>query len=177
MVRVTTRPEFFSGNTEIKLASSPLSKEVGDYAADKLGYTGHDRYCFDISLLDKDSGEKIVYISKGSIELSIPLPENFAKHADSLKLFHIDGDSTVLIDSTVTEEDGIKRIEFSTNSFSPYVIVDTAELPDAVLDEMVTPRGSTASSGPVNPSTGAAAAILIPAALAGCIILARKSRR
>jgi hypothetical protein len=85
-----------------------------------------------------------------------------------------------MIDSSLIYENGVQKIRFTVNSFSPYMFVGGKKSSgggNGGNNGMVAPGGSKTNPGSANPHTGVAAAILIPAALTGCLILAKKHGR
>lgn len=176
-VKATTKRDFFAGDTEIRMIGSAQAKEAAEQAARTLGLESRDRYAFDISVIDTATGQAVTSLPEGYIDFSLPVPDLFGGSLAGLTVYHIDNGFPRVIASSVTVEDGLMTISFRTNSFSPYMIIDVNERefrPDIVSAGNV---NSAAAGRPLNPDTGAAAAVILPSALVGCAILARKQTK
>ncbi len=197
-IRLTTQSDFFDNDSVITLSQSDAAEKTAAFALESLGMNGHGCYPFDIGIYEKQSGKTIDSLDGGFIEITMPIPQMFEKAADRLSVYHIVGGFPQLIRSSITIEEGTFRLTFRTNSFSPYMIVDTVGAPavtgdnadtygkpagagdnaDTYVKPLGTAPANTGNSGgrPLNPNTGGVivAAIAVPGAAAGCMILARK---
>ena len=176
-INTSTKSNFFSEDTEIRLTNSTDSKTSAEYAIDNLNLKNHAYYSFDISLYGNESGKKIHSLGNGYIDFTVPIPTVFGQAPYELNVYHIENGYTQLVPSEIIFEDGLGKIKFRANSFSPYMIVDmVGELvKPAQTGSGTTGDGSENSDGrPLNPNTGVGAAIIIPSALIGCMLLSRK---
>lgn len=177
-IRIKTKYEFFEHDTVIIIDDLPANDPDALLMLEILGLKGHNIYPFDISVFDTVTNSYISRLPDGAyIEIAIPLPENMTAHSSALELYHIVNSYPEKITSSVTEENGVKKLVFRANSFSPYVIVDTTYTADP---EIIMPPdiyiSETRTDGAVNPATGAAAAVGIPAVLTCCVFLVRKRK-
>ncbi len=174
-IRLSTKSYFFENDTVVELRDTDPYGSDAKRAAANLGFEGRDRYSFDITLRETDTGNTLDSLGDGYIELAMPLPERMKTSPEALKVYHIEDGFPRLIASSIAIEDGTAKICFRANAFSPYMIMDTV---NEYYPEPVIISGSTGGNNagrPINPATGVAAAVIIPAALVGCVILAKKS--
>lgn len=188
-VILTTKNSYFSGNSTVILSNTDYSVTAAQEALRQLGMSGHICYAFDISVLNTDNNRYIHELANGGfISLQVPIPQEMADAPENVEVFHIEDGRPVVIDREIVTEGGTVFLSFSADSFSPYMFADTARTypvqqsndPGIVSDDvgMIT-TGNTPQSGggPVNPNTGVAAAVVIPAAVTACVLLARKTVR
>ena len=176
-IRIKTKYEFFEHDVIIIIKDLPNDDPDAVSALRLLGMSGHSRYPFDVSVYDTYTGTYISHLPDGAyIEITIPLPASMTGFEDTVEMYHIVNGKPEYISSSIIEEQGVKKIVFRANTFSPFMIVNTAYTSDP---EIVMPQDIPAprSDGIVNPATGAAAAVGIPAVMIGCIFLARKTHR
>ena len=175
-IRIKTRYEFFDHDIIIIISDLPDSDPDAVSALKALGMSGHDIYPFDVSVFDTYTNSYIKSLPDGGyIDITIPLPRNMSAYSDSIELYHIVNGIPEKIESSIVTEDGVKKITFRLDSFSPFMMVNTIR---TAAPEIVMPQDTEVpnSGGAVNPATGAAAAIGIPAVLTGCVFLARKTK-
>lgn len=180
-IRISTKKKYFNGDTRIILKNTDEADKAAASAVRSLGLAGTSYYAFDMSVYDEDADRYISRFISGGIDVYLPIPKNLSGRTSSLGVYHIGSSGTERIRSDIVNDGGVRKIHFSASSFSPYMIVDTAGAKDA---ELVTPGGSGTTTRPtytfngnVNPATGVAAAIILPAAMTGCIFLARKNTK
>lgn len=173
-IRLSTKSYFFENDTTVELRNTDPYGSDAELAAKSLGFDSHDRYSFDITLRETDTGKTLTSLGDGYIELAMPLPDRMKTSPEALKVYHIEDGFPRLIASNITIEDGTAKICFRANAFSPYMIIDTVNeyYPEPVI---ISDSGTANAGRPINPATGVAAAVLIPAALVGCVVLAKKN--
>ena len=174
-IRLSTKSYFFENDTVIELRDTDPYGDGVKRAAANLGFEYHDRYSFDITLRETDTGRTLSSLGNGYIELAMPLPERMKTSPGALKVYHIEDGFGRPVASSITIEDGTAKICFRANAFSTYMIMDTE---NEYYPEPVIISGDTTGNKagrPINPATGVAAAVIIPAALVGCVILAKKN--
>lgn len=175
-IRIKTKYEFFEHDIIIMITDLPDNDPDAVSALKILGMSGNDIYPFDVSVFDTYTNSYIKALPDGGyIDITVPLPRSMSAYAEDIVLYHIVNGSPAKIYSSIVTEDGVKKITFRLNSFSPFMLVNTVS---TAAPEIIMPRDTAApgSSGVVNPATGAAAAIGIPAVLTGCVFLARKTK-
>ena len=173
-VNISTKYRFFSNDSTIILSNSNFADECAETAAENLRLEDHLCYAFDISVYDEEREEFLSNLKNdGYIDFTIPLPKELSANPSALKVYHTESGYPEFIESEIVIVDGVRKIRFRADSFSPYMIIDTINKrePDLITDA----SAKTPTAGNVNPNTGAAAAITIPAALVGCVLLVRKS--
>ncbi|MBR5088854.1 MAG: hypothetical protein IK093_05460, partial [Ruminiclostridium sp.] len=184
-VLVATKYDFFTGDTSIVLRNTDNADKMALKALERLELTNHEYYAFDISLYDKARGAYIASLGNGYMDFYVPLPKNLEKAADSIGVYHIENGYPEYIKGSVVKVNGQKKVKFRASSFSPYMFVDLVNVkssaPSSGGNAYIVPTtnntgSKTGYNGNVNPATGVAAAILIPAALTGCVLLARKQK-
>ncbi|MBQ3842612.1 MAG: hypothetical protein II820_07965 [Ruminiclostridium sp.] len=174
-IRIKTRYEFFDHDIIIIISDLPDNEPDAVSALKLLGMSGHDIYPFDVSVFDTVTNTYIKRLPDGAyIEITIPLPDNMRAYADSIELYHIVNGDPEKVPSSIVTEDGVKKITFSLNSFSPFMMVNTVY---TSAPEIVMPASIPDSSGAINPATGVAAAVGVPVVLTGCVLLARKTKK
>lgn len=190
LIGVSTKSSYFPGNTVIVMRNTADASASALSALRAIGLGNSSYYAFDISLYNEETGRYYHDLLNGSIEFRVPVPKSLASAADRLSVYHTPAGIAEYIPSELIHEDGVDKLVFSASSFSPYVFVDalgngggnyvpsSSSQSNYTGDGMITPSGSVDPfDGNVNPHTGVTAAILIPTALTGCVILARKSKK
>lgn len=186
-VELTTKNSYFSGRSAVILSNTDYADTCAKEALRQLGMYDHLYYAFDISVFNYDANRYVQQLANGGyIQLLMPLPAEMLSAPSNIEVFHIADGRPVALDRDIVSEGGRVMVRFSTDSFSPYMIADTArtyseqsgsivELDD---DNGIISGGNTVPhNGNLNPSTGVAAAIALPAAVTGCVVLARKTVR
>ena len=176
-VVLNTYKKFFDHSVIIIIRRTAAANEAGTYALRNLGMENNESYAFDISLYDTVTGQYIHSLGDGYIEFDIPVPSTLADDLAAVRLYHTDGNYPQRIDSSIIVENGQKKIHFRADSFSPYLM--TGGIKQSGGSQLVDPIDVNGgkSAGPLNPNTGIAAAIVIPAALTGCAFLVRKKTK
>ncbi len=202
-ITVTTKRSFFEGSTIIYLRHTDEADSSGRTALRSLGYQDCASFMFDISVYDTLAGKYIHSLPNGYIDFKIPVPPAVSANPGRIQVYHTAGGYPEQLDSNIVFEDGMQKVHFRASEFSPYMFVDpTTTARDAVViisDE--TNSGGTGSTGgsggnsgsgsgnggsgqytpvskPANPHTGfAAAMIIVPSAMVGCVLLAKKDKR
>ncbi len=182
-VMVTTKNSFFPGVCKLVISNSLNANSSAEDALDELGMSGHAFYAFDISVLNTDTNSYVTkLVNGGTVEIQMPVPQNLAQDPESIEVFHIAGGRPVSLDREIVYDDGQVAVKFSADSFSPYMLADISgdaqsgeyiEIDDG-SSGLISGKNS-AHNGALNPNTGVAAAVIIPAALTGCVLLARKT--
>lgn len=176
-IRLSTKSYFFENDTVVELRDLDPYGADAQHAAANLALEGHDRFAFDITLRETDTGLTLSTLGSGYIEIAMPLPVRMRTSPDAVRVYHIEDGFPRLISSSITVEDGTTKVCFRANAFSPYMIIDTVNeyYPEPEIISGNTTGGS--HGRPINPATGVAAAVLIPSALIGCVVLARKTAK
>ncbi len=175
-IHTSTKRDFFSGDTQIALFNSAEAENDAESAAAALGSSGRGSYAFGISVTDMASGRTINSLPDGYIEFTIPVPLKFTD-TSGLVLYRVSDGYPRYTASALSSENGVNVMTFRTDHFSRYMIVDTVTPVTVPAERNMTVTGKEApapAGKPLNPDTGAAAAVTIPAALAGCVFLAGK---
>lgn len=175
-VTISSKYRFFSNDSTIILSHTNYAEECAEAAAENLGLENHLCYAFDISVYDEER-EKFLSSLKndGYIDFAIPIPEELSENTKNLRVYHIESGYPEKIESEIVTVDGVRKITFRADSFSPYMIIDTVNECESYI---ITDKGEEIpTTGNVNPNTGAAMAITIPTALVGCALLVKKNRR
>lgn len=137
-VRIITKGEYFIAPATIRVTNTDEAYNAAQKAANSLDMDNAMFYAFDISLYDKTTGkENPGLLARGSVTFQLPVPKDLIKYADKLKVYHIvDGNPQILRSSIVEDINGVKRVQFETDSFSPYMlIVDLDEEEVPIIDD------------------------------------------
>lgn len=190
-VTISTKSSFFDGETVVVMSKTDYAASCANEALRRLGLTGRTYYPFDISVYNVEERRFLSSLPEGGyIEFIVPLPKDMTGSPENIEVFHIAEGLPSVIDRVIETEDGETRIRFSADTFSPYMFVDMTKRTAAVTgnssgqiqnggDVRLDDDRSAAdpNNGVLNPGTGVAAAIVLPAALTGCVLLARKTVR
>lgn len=125
-VRIVTKRSNFIGPAIVKLSNTPEASEAAEVAASTIVGDGTMYYYgFDITLCDETGRPNSGIMSGGSITFMVPVPDILAPYMDDISVYHIeDGGKPVLIPSGIIEDvNGVKRVQFEADSFSPYMFV------------------------------------------------------
>ena len=201
-VTADTKYKFFDGDTIIIIRNTDDADRAAVYALDALDMPNNLHYAFDISVFDKSTGKYIKSLpSGGYIDFSIPIPDSLRNGSGDIVVYHTENGYPEYISSNIVTVDGVKKITFRANSFSPYMFVDPVTTKysgntsnnngsgsysgntgnysggSSNYSGGGSSGGSSRPSGNVaNPGTGVALA-LIPAALGGCVFLAKRDKK
>ena len=206
-IKIRTKKKFFYGDTIILIRNTDIADMSAVAALGRLSMTSCQNYAFDVSVYDLASGTYIHTIEGGYIDISIPVPTVFTGSPEKIAVYHTQDGNPEYIQSEIVYENGVKKIKFRANSFSPYMFVDPTStksgnnsgsggnytvIPNSNTggDDYYVPNGNGGNNGgsgnggndatvrPANPGTGSTIAlIVIPAATLGCVLLAKKSKR
>ena len=186
-VTLTTKGSFFPGNSTVILANTDYAKTCADSALRRLGMYNHIYYPFDISIFNTDTNRYVHdLVPGGYIELQIPVPQEMLDAPENIEVFHIEEGHPVVLDRDIVTEGGTVMVRFQADTFSPYMFADTSrtytdqqngyvEIDDG--PDIITDKNTVPHNGNLNPNTGVAAAVVLPAAVTGCVFLARKTVR
>ena len=197
-IRAKTFSSFFGGDTIIYIRNTEEADRSAETALRTLRLSDHNSYAFDVSVYDQATGQYIHYLrNAGYIDLYIPVPSTMSGETGDIAVYHIQNGVPEPIDSIVVNDDGVRKIHFRANSFSPYMFVDLVNLrqADAVLqpdssyirpDNSNYPSRGNDNGGaviingdtrPANPHTGLAGWLVIPAGAAACVFLAKRDKK
>ncbi len=139
-VRIVTQKNYFLGPATIRLTNSPESYAAASSAVDSIDSENSIYYAFDISILDENGKNSPGYLASGSVTFQIPVPNELLPYSDTLRVYHIADDTPEYLRSSIIEDiNGVKRVQFESNSFSPYIfIAEVGESVPVVDDEDVT---------------------------------------
>lgn len=173
---IRTKMMFFPEDAQVILSRPQSARNAAVAALKQLNYTDPVVYSFDISIKD-NMGNDISLTGNSYITFIIPVPKILLNATGDIDVYHIVNNVPVYVtSSTYTNSSGVRVIEFRSTDFSPYMFSANVKggSSDAYIDDIITPSGS-GHNGNINPHTGAVAAVLIPAAVTGCVFLARKN--
>lgn len=133
-VRIMTQRSNFVGPATVRLTNTPEASEAAENAAEAVAGNGTMYYyAFDISLYNSKGKEDQGVMSGGSIIFQIPVPDTFSRISDRIKVYHISDETPELIPSSIiTDNAGVRRVQFEADSFSPYMFV--AETDDETVN-------------------------------------------
>ncbi len=196
-LRAKTFSSFFGGDTIIYIRNTEEADRSAETALRTLRLSDHNSYAFDISVYDTATGQYIHYLrNNGYIDLYVPVPASMSDETGDIAVYHVQDGVPEPIDSIVISDDGVRKVHFRANSFSPYMFVDLTNLkqPETVLqpagnytrpDNSSYPRPSgnddvpliNGDTRPANPHTGLAGWLVIPAGAAACVFLAKRDKK
>ena len=139
-VRIITQKNYFLGPATLRLTNSPESYEAARSAVNSIDAEKSIYYAFDISILDENGRNSPGYLASGSVTFQIPVPNELLPYSDTIRVYHISDETPEYINSTVIEDiNGVKRVQFESDSFSPYLfIAEVGDYVPVVDDEDVT---------------------------------------
>jgi len=148
-VKLITQRSNFIGSATVRLTNTAEADAAAQSALNAMsGGENMSFYAFDISLYDENGRKNSGIMSGGSITFQVPVPDNLVAYMDDLAVYHIVDGAAVLIPSTIIEDiSGVKRVQFETDSFSPYmfaVYTDTDEI--VTIDESDNPSPVTSDT-------------------------------
>ena len=153
-VRIITQRDNFIGPATVRITNTAEAYEAAASASDSLDVDNAIYYAFDISLLDQNGKENQGIMAKGSITFQLPVPTELLPYADNIKVYHIVDETPEFIKSNLIEDvAGVKRIQFESDSFSPYMLIaETEEEIIPVIEEE--DSGDTTRAPDNTPSAG-----------------------
>ena len=168
---VGTKYRFFPTSTVITLSNTAEADRCAQSAVKGIDLADHPYYAFDISLYNMANGRPVQLIgSDAYIEFLMPVPTSLMRKGADIAVYHVENGYPVRIRSNVEKDGDDYKIRFTATDFSPYMFVDT------VNESLVTDK-NIPNNGSLNPNTGVAIAVAVPAALTGCVLLAKNGRR
>ena len=123
-IKVKTKKKFFYGDTIIIIRNTDIADMSAATALNKLSMSNCQSYAFDVSVYDTSTGTYIHTIDGGYIDISIPVPTVFTGSPERIAVYHTADGNPEFINSETVYENGIQKIKFRANSFSPYMFVD-----------------------------------------------------
>ena len=132
-VKLITQRSNFIAPATVRLSNTEEAAAAAESAAKSLA-DGENVYWygFDISLYNENGREAPGLMSGGTITFQVPVPEILAPYTDNIEVYHIEDGAPVRLNSNIVEDiNGVKRVQFETTSFSPYlfaVIADDGEV-------------------------------------------------
>ncbi len=155
-VRLITQRSNFIAPATVRLSNTDEASSQAESAAQSLaGDETAYYYGFDISLYDENGRENPGLMASGTVTLQVPVPELLVPYMDDIRVYHIEDGSPILLRSNIVEDiNGVKRVQFETTSFSPYLFLVTADDGEIVTineEEEVTTGGD--DEGEVNVMT------------------------
>ncbi len=190
-IKVKTKKKFFYGDTIILIRNTDIADMSAAAALGRLSMTNCQNYAFDVSVYDLATGTYIHTIEGGYIDISIPVPTVFTGSPEKIAVYHTQDGNPEYIESEIVYENGIKKVKFRANSFSPYMFVDPTStktgnnsgsgsnytiIPNSNTgsDDYYVPNNNTGNGGnsggnngndgtvrPANPSTGSTIALIV----------------
>ena len=150
-VRLITQRSNFISSATVRLSNTPQASSAAEEAAQSLaGDRSAYFYGFDISLYDTNGRENAGIMASGTVTLQVPVPDILAPYMDDIEVYHIEDGEPVRLSSSIVEDiNGVKRVQFETTSFSPYLFVvfsDDGEI--VTINEEEDPTGD--GEGEVN---------------------------
>ena len=123
-VRIITQRNNFISPATVRLTNTREADSAAAEAVDSIDRENLSYYAFDISMLDLNGKENQGLMARGTITFQIPVPKQFLPYTGSLKVYHIvDGTPEFIKSSIIEDIEGVKRVQFETDSFSPYMFV------------------------------------------------------
>ena len=139
-VRIVTQRDYFIAPATVRITNTSEASDAARSAYESLGTDNAMYYAFDISLLDESGEENQRIMARGTITFMFPVPNELLPYADNIKVYHIVDETPELLRSSIIEDiNGVKRVQFESDSFSPYMLfaeTDGANVP--VIDEETT---------------------------------------
>ncbi len=207
-VRIVTQKENFIGPATVRLTNTDSAKEKCEKAAEDIGIENAKIYSFDINLLDINGNVNNGILAKGTITFMIPVPNELLPYINDISVYHIEDGKAELLNSSIIEDiNGVKRVQFETGSFSPYMFVADTDNPVKVIvdpdetnaapvtqpgnnsgnsgnnggEAVIVDNGKTkpSNNGSRNPYTGQIIALGVPSAalISALLVKSRKNRR
>lgn len=142
-VRIVTQRDYFIAPATVRITNTEEAYEAAKSAAESLDGTDNAiYYAFDISLLDESGEENQRIMARGTITFMMPIPNELLPYADKIKVYHISDETPELLRSSVIEDiNGVKRLQFESDSFSPYMLLAETDGNVPVIDEETTQPG------------------------------------
>lgn len=139
-VRIVTQRDYFIAPATVRITNTAEAYDAAKSAAESLdGADGSIYYAFDISLLDESGEENQRIMARGTITFMLPIPNELLPYADKIKVYHINDEQPELLRSSVIEDiNGVKRLQFESDSFSPYMLLAETDGSIPVIDEETT---------------------------------------
>ena len=127
-VRIVSKRENFIGPATVRITNTAEAYEAASSASESLDIDNAMYYAFDISLLDQNGRENQGILARGTITFQMPVPNELLPYADKIRVYHIVDETPELIRSSIIEDiSGVKRVQFESDSFSPYMLIAETE--------------------------------------------------
>ena len=139
-VRIVTQRDYFIAPATVRITNTEDAYEAARSATESIdGAEDAIYYAFDISLLDESGEENQNIMARGTITFMLPIPNELLPYADRIKVYHINDETPELLRSSVIEDiNGVKRLQFESDSFSPYMLLAETDGSVPVIDEETT---------------------------------------
>lgn len=144
-VRIITQRDYFIAPATVRITNTAEASEAARSASEALDIDDAMYYAFDISLLDESGEENQRIMARGTITFMLPIPNELLPYADKIEVYHIADETPELLRSSVIEDiNGVKRLQFESDSFSPYMLLaETDGVNVPVIDEETTQPSDT----------------------------------
>ena len=141
-VRVISQKSNFIGPATVRITNTAEAYMAAKDAIEELDIDDGIYYAFDISIYDQSGKENPGIMAKGTATIQMPVPNELIPYADTIRVYHIVDESPVLLKSSIIEDiNGVMRVQFETNSFSPYMLIaSTDDDGTPVIDDEDTTR-------------------------------------
>ena len=118
--KIAARMSYFPTSSVVMITNTDAAALYAENALALLDSDVISYYTFDISVFDANTSEKIHELG-GDVTFDIGVPDILADY-DNIRVYHISSGYPELLDSEiVTNNDGVRMLEFSASSFSPFV--------------------------------------------------------
>ena len=158
-ISVIQNGEAFNKSVEMRIKDDSEVKKVIENALNGVltgELTGATVFPLDISIYNKDTGEKVQPNAGTSVTITYPIPESLLADKDKVKVVCvIDGKLTIL-ETTIILVDDVYCVRFTATHFSPYaMVVDTTNALSNLGKTTPTVTTPTTTTAPTsNPKTG-----------------------
>ncbi len=127
-VRIISQRENFIGPATVRITNTQEASDAAAAAAESLDVSNAMYYAFDISIYDRSGKENQGVLAKGTITFQIPIPNGLLPYAKNISVYHIVDERPEFIRSSVIEDiNGVRKIQFETDNFSPYMFLVTTD--------------------------------------------------
>ena len=127
-VRLISQRENFIGPATVRVTNTQEASDAAAAAAESLDIENAMFYAFDISMYDQTGKENQGILAKGTVTFEIPVPNALLPYANGISVYHIVDEKPEFIRSSIIEDiNGVKKVHFETDSFSPYMFIVSVE--------------------------------------------------
>ncbi len=135
-VRISTKKEYFIGPATVRLTNTSEADAACAEAFNAIINDNSIYYAFDISLQDANGNENNGILANGTIMFMIPVPNSMLPYIDDIRVYHItDGEAVMLKSSIIEDINEVKRVQFESDSFSPYMFVAGTDETVPIIEE------------------------------------------